>query len=551
MSILFWVGLILIIITIIPLVVFYLGAFRPATLNTQVIDNASTSYEIPSAWTKAQPARNSPCQIYTFISTNNSIAQPSVEQLNLGNTSIQPINGNCTDDDQIFAQKLFHICKYGEFQDIPVAQFKGCPKIDGTFTKLDGYYEEFYNICGNPPPKSSGGIGSGSTVTADTSTRCAGAVGLIMWNYQSSIDGAICLREPTYTTDGSNIIIDPKASLTVARLNAGSNTGIYPNPALGCNIGETQNGFPSQLFRVVRHTFDSINFKVDNSGNWINIVHRPTGKYVAPYTLNEDGTSASVAKFIPIFSPILVEPTSFGGKGSWFYLTPDLIMPASYIRGVRPDPDPGLPSTVIGDSSWDGKYWVDEKRAAKPQVVWMPNPAQLNKLKTNDELWPFLTSTTNIVYSMVPFVRNGLDIDYSRMSMTPFITYKLASGTDVDKIKPLTDATSIYYPDIQGLITFAIANGTNPNSGCFGFSSIVEGKLVPSPTEIGKLILFPISTNSPCYREYTLSLKTQYDTAIVEAKERIIAEVGSFQYIDLTLYPIIMSNVKSFYKTNI
>jgi hypothetical protein len=558
MPILLIVGIILIIITVIPLVAYYLGGFKPATLNQQVLNDASTAYNIPSAWTKAQPARDSPCQVYTFISSGTNIPQPSVSQLNLGATNIQPINSTCTDDDQVLAQKLYHICKYGEFQDTPASQFKGCPKIDGGNTKIDGYYEEFFNVCGKPTAKSAG-AGQISEVTADNSTRCPGSVGLIMFNYQSSVDGAICLREPVYTTDGTNIIIDPKAPLTIAKRNNGPPTppvggGLFLNPSGGgCSIAETQNGFPSQLFRVVRHTFDTINFKVDNNGNWINIVHRPTGKYVAPYTLSDDPTKALVSKFIPSLSPILVNPNSFNGKGSWFYMTPNLIMPDSYIRGERPtpEPDPIPQSTVIGSSTWDKLYWKDEKRAAKPQIVWMPDPSILNKLKTNDELWPFLTNTKNIVYSMVPFVRTGLTIDYSHMSMTPFITYQIISGTSADTIKPLTDPTSIYYPTDADLRSYATINAANLSSGCYRYVPLFNGRLLPSPTEPGKYVFLPITWQDKCSQEYTLNLKTQYDAAVTIASERMIAEVGSFQYIDLTLYPIIMSNVASFVKTSV
>lgn len=545
MSILIVIAFILIIIVAIAMISYYTNAWKPAKLNQVAIAEASSNYNIPSAWTTAKPVKGSTCQIYTFVSNGNNIPQPSISSLSVSNNQIQPINGTCIDDDQVFAQKMFHVCKYGEFQDIPSTQFNGCPKVNGGYTKLNGYYEEFFNICGNPVSTRKTGTGQFSDITADTSVRCPGSIGLIMFNFQSSVKRGICLREPVYQTDGSNILMEPDAPLTVARLNGGTATGNYPDPALGCNIGETQNGFPSQLFRVTRHSYDGKSFKIDNSGNWVNIIHRPTGKYVAPYTLTSDKSKALLTSFIPTLPPILISGSSFDGKGCWWYMTPDLIMPNSYIRGVRPFPDPLLPSTVVGNILWDGKYWLDEKRKAKPQLVWVPDPSILYNLSGNDNLWNFLTSKEEIVYSLAPFIRNGLDIDYSAMSLTPFITYQLNAA---DNILPLTDPNSLYYPTESGLISYAITNANNVNSSCNGYNILFNGRLVPVPGNSGKYMIYPLDWNDACSKEYTDGLTTAYNALLTGVKERIMAEAASFQYIDLALYPIIMSNVSSYYK---
>lgn len=545
MSILIIVGIIIIIIIFIPIIIYYAGSWKPAKLNQVTIAEASQSYNIPSAWTTAKPVKSSTCQVYTFVGNNNNIPQPSISSISVGNNQIQPINGTCVDDDQIFAQKMFHICKYGEFQDIPSTQFNGCPKVDGGFTKLNGYYEEFFNICGNPVSTKKTGTGQFSDITADTSTRCPGSIGLIMFNYQSSVKRGICLREPVYQTDGSNILIEPDAPLTVARFGSGTATGSYPDPSLGCDLGETQNGFPSQLFRVTRHTYDGKSFTLNNVGNWVNIIHRPTSKYVAPYTLTSDKTKASVNSFIPSFPPILINSTSFNGKGCWWYMSPNLIMPSSLIRGVRPFPDPLLPSTIVGNYLWDGKYWLDEKRGAKPQLIWAPNPTILNNLSSNDDLWNFLNDKVNVVYSLVPFIRIGMDVNYSAMSLTPFITYQLNAA---DNILPLTDSNSLYYPTQTGLLDYATTNANNVNSNCIGFNSLLKGRIIAVPGDSSKNMFFPLNWNDSCSKEYTDSLTVSYNIALTGVKERLMAEISSFQYVDLALYPIIMSNVSSYYK---
>jgi hypothetical protein len=549
MSILIIIGFILILVVIIPMIGYFSGVWKPVTLNQVTIAQESQSYNIPSAWSTAKPVGDSTCQVYTFISNNGNIPQPSISSIGNGSNQIQPINGTCIDDDQVFAQKMFHVCKYGEFQDIPSTQFNGCPKIEGVFTKLNGYYEEFFNICGKPTSTKRVGAGQFSDITADTSTRCPGSIGLVMFNYQSSVKGGICLREPQYIVDGENIIMDPDASLTVARLNGGpTNGGVYPDPALGCNIAETQNGFPSQLFRVIRHSYDGKSFKIDNTSNWVNIVHRPTGKYVAPYTLSADKTKALVTNFIPDLPPILISNSSFNGRGCWWYMTPNLTMPTSYIRGDRPFPDPLIPSTIIGNPLWDGKYWTDEKRGAKPQLVWAPDPSTLNNLTSNDDLWNYLTSTTTIVYSLVPFKRNGTTLDYSVMSMSPFITYRLNAA---ESILPATDPNSIYYPSELGLAFYAASNASNANSGCFGYNLPAGGRILPAPGNPGQFIFYPLDWKDNCSREYTDNLTASYNLALAGVQERIMAENSSFQYVDLALYPIIMAGVSAYYKNNI
>ena len=63
-------------------------------------------------------------------------------------------------------------------------------------------------------------------------------------------------------------------------------------------------------------------------------------------------------------------------------------------------------------------------------------------------------------------------------------------------------------------------------------------------------MIYPLDWNDVCSKEYTDGLTTAYNALLTGVKERIMAEAASFQYIDLALYPIIMSNVSSYYKNS-
>lgn len=538
MPILTIVIFVLVLAIIVVFVAYFGGAFQTATLDQSSIQQANESYNIPSAWSTAQPVQESTCLTYTFVSTGLNIPQPSVERLNAGSLEVQPINATCVDDDQVLAQHVWHTCKYGEFQDLPISQFNGCPLVNGEFTKINGYYEEFFTPCGNPANSSTGtgtGVSTGSTVTSANSTRCNGTIGLILWNYQSSLAGSFCMRDPPYTIDGQNIIVDPKAPLTIDLVN-------------GCSISATQNNFPTQLFRVVRSTYTGTGFTIDPNGIFANIVHRPSSKYVAPYTLNAADTPF-VTSLIPAFAPILIPSNSFNGQGNWWYLTSYMLMPQSLIRGVRPDPDPMLPSTIVGGPDWDGLYWQDQQRAANPQIVWTPNPSPVYNL-TGADLWNYFTSTTTVQYSMVPFTIVNETADFSQMSLVPFLTYQIITPfPSVNAIPPITDPTCPYYPTSDGLIDYATENATNPNSGCYGYDPVTNSFIIPTPGNPGTFTVQPIMWNDACNQQYVNMLTEEYNAAISEAQERVISEQGSFQYVNLTLIPDIFSQVSSFFGT--
>jgi len=533
MSILLITIIVLIIILIIILGTFVLGFWRPATLPSANISEMTNTYNIPSAWTGGAPTDDSSCQVYTFVSTNGDIPQPSLAALSANQTgkfNISPLNATCTDDDQIFAQKMFHVCRYGQLSDIPITQYSGCPLRSGGFTKIDGFYEEYYNMCSNQGTTGTGNGGQTSTLTEGNSTRCAGTVALITYNFTNTLASATCLKDPVYTIEGSTVIMSSTASVRLAHSTITG--GNPPVSSGGCSITEVQNGFPSQLFRITRFEYDSTNksLKQNNTGPWVRITHRPSGLCIAPYTLGSNGKTPSVSAFNPTLSPILVESSSFGNNGAWFYITPVLSMPSGEASQVP----------------------ANQVLTALPQLIWAPTIQTLGPIKNNDILWEYVTNSKNNVHSLVPFTVNGSNnVVYNRTSMIPFITFPAAASSNLPSIKPPTDPTSPYYPRFSNAIAvpggYADLNKANPASGCFGF---VPG-FVGFPITIGSQnTIQPVTKTSQCYKDYVLNLYAQYAAAITGAKQRIIAESGAFNYIDLVLLPIVLNDSSNFYNPN-
>ncbi len=513
MSILWILVIAIVILLLILLGTFMLGLwdqveFPPA--NTQEMINA---YSIPSAWSSGLPVPNASCQAYTFISTDGTIPQPGIDHLN--NTSddivIFPIQQECTDSDQIFAQNSFHVCRYGDFPDIPITQFDGCPLKTGGFTKINGFYEEYYNTCG---------VTTQSSLTESNSTRCIGSIGLITYNFTGALGSSTCILDPLYTIDGSNVIIPANAPLRVAHptLNSTSFSG-------GCSITATQNNFPSQLFRVTRYSYDpkTTSLTQNNSGSFLRITHRPTGKCIAPYTLGTDGKTVSVSFFNPNLSPILVDASSFGNHGAWWYVTTTM----------------NTPSYLITDPT--------QSQRALPQLIWAPVPSVIGTIEKDPiQLWTYLTSGN--VFSLVPFTidSSGSPV-YNRMSMVKFtrLLYKPAAAINLPNILPPTNTNSTYYPTLlECQNNYAPFFANISTSGCYKYNSTYKG----FPKQIGtETIIVPLAQTDACYLEYSNFKYYNYQIAIASAKQRVLAEAGAVNYIDLTLLNIILNQSSNFY----
>jgi hypothetical protein len=557
------VGIVLVTILVALYVSYLLGLWEPAALESPDIEGMINNYDIPSAWTAAKPINGDECKAYTFIGTNSTVPQPSLNKLNAGvnsNTVKElPITSACVDDDQIFAQKKFHICRYGELQDIPLEQFAGCPLINGGFTKIDGYYEEFFSVCTPTPDTSSSSTGASSSVTSDNSSRCKGSVGLITYGFTASITTAKCMKEPVFTMDGETAIIDPEAPLrTTFNIVVGTNPPI--NILDKCDISTVTHRMPNQLFRMTRYIYDTVTpLKQNQQGSWVSIEHRQTQKMVAPYTLGSDSKTPSVLSFDHLKPVILVDRSSFGnGLGNWWYITPRLTQPLTQIRNFPKPPGWTLftapffnPAWNPSSSSYDGLIWSDEAQIALPQIIWAPDPTVIGPLSDNDTLWNYFTDPDNKIYSMVPFVLDGADLPlYSGMRMIEFLTYNPSSPTEGGAgILSPNDPASPYYPSLTDAGApggYVDTNKNNTSSSCNNYSLGSIENLQPVFGVFFSNFFSPLAENSPCYREYKTALLKEYTDLIVGQKKRVVAEAGTFQFIDLSLYPLMLNNSDDF-----
>lgn len=560
MSILFITSFVLITIIVILGLSYYIGIWDTPIIEEENVQNMIDLYKIPSAWTPSLGVEGASCQVYTFNTETGKVPQPSLYSLNSQSLTnkkytITPISGNCIDDDQIFAKKVFHVCRYGELGNIPISQYNGCKLTNGGTTKIDGYYEEFFELCSEDIDSS--GIGANSTLASDNSQRCLGSIGLISYNLTTSLHNATCILEPEYKMDGENVIIDTDAPLRIAQ--SVITPGNPPSIEGGCSISDVEVSLPSQLFRVVQYDVDNSGvLKQQDKGPWISIGHRPTGLFISPYTITADGETLSLSSLKIDRNPILVEGSSYDNEnGVWFYTTPRLSQPPKYVRDeVKP---PGWTLENAGDPTYDQGYnpdsdiydgliWRDQLLSALPQIIWAPDTADIVLLKNDEDMWNYFTDPKNKIYSMVPF---GLDVnlapDFTKgLTLVPFLTYNPGSPDDPSTILSPNDPTSQYFPNMSILTSdggYLDMNKANPDSACYNYS---KRQLPNLPftwqNDEGEYI----SQIQDCFKEYSLYLIDQYNTEIETANERLSAENGSFQFLNLDLYSIITNSAESF-----
>jgi hypothetical protein len=524
------VCLILFSVLIILIISYYIGMWESYKVPQDDIEDMKMSYNIPSPWSSSSNATNSDCQVITFVDKNpNIIPQPNIRSLNASIMSFDTkikLPQTCVDDDQITAVKKAHVCNYGELQGIPISQYTGCRLINGGTTKVNGYYEEYYAIC------SFGGSSSNiQNTTSDNSNRCSGTIGLLTYNYTSSLKSATCIVEPDYKINRGNVDIPPIAFLKTTKNSTESNAN--------CSINANYEGFPTQLFRLVRYSYDNEkrNFVLNNSGSWVSIVHRPTNTCIAPYTLSGTPLTANVVSLVRDSSAVLIDCSSFNNV--WFYMTPSLNQPSDQIRNIEKPSDYSnstkYPQFDKNNRDWDGKVWKDEALSALPQLIWVPDARVFSLLSTQDELWNYLVDTDNNIISLVPFRIVNKIPDYSAMSMVPFLTYSRSSTNTL----PLrTDSNSLYNPnwkDFEG--NYFRDKYNDKTSACYNKGT--GNKPVISIATIYGPVSVRISTNSTCYTEYNNFKNEQYNNAVKKYQDRVIAEGGSFQYINISLMGLI------------
>lgn len=256
----------IIILLIIVIILFSTNSYVPYEPPTPFVPDT-----LPlSPWTQSISVEGSACNVYTFLSSQPYvIANASIRNIvDCGNCiGDQCICGNpqsnlnCTDDDQIFAIKKQHICR-GNLGTSVIMNGQ-CLQQNGALVNPDTI-EQFFQTC-------TLGNSEGTTTASKNNNRCNGSISLIAFNLKQGItgpeifNGAMCISTPLYSSTDSK-----KYSLM---------TPVLQKP---CSLSETYLSYPSQLFRVVRAIYKNKNFTEDPNGQYIQIVHRPSGYILAP-----------------------------------------------------------------------------------------------------------------------------------------------------------------------------------------------------------------------------------------------------------------------------
>lgn len=253
MSTEFWIfisGFILLVIFIILFVIYNL--YEPNTAETPDFEEMKNQYNIKSPWSKSIPLEET-CKLYTFTSRSPySTANIKLSELNycqeLGICSIME-GQSCYSSDQIFAKKYKHTCTGNNLVSISNGK---CLTQNGELVN-EGEEEEFYIDC---------------KYIGDAHKKCLGILSLLSFNLKPGFIGTTCLQSPFFNSDGKIFNFD------------GFVTQQY------CDVRNAYNGIPLQLFQVIRANYSKTGFQINDSGQYIKIVHRPSGYVLEPLSMN-------------------------------------------------------------------------------------------------------------------------------------------------------------------------------------------------------------------------------------------------------------------------
>lgn len=405
----------LIVLGVIALILYSIDAFEPVSMAPR--PDFSADYSLPNPWgweVNGQPVSYVPvegidgqCNVYTFVSTQPySPASPNYADLvtcvgdvearlqpgesvilgsptagfcpgDSGQSCSSPLPGqNCIDYDQLFALKARHQC----IGDLNFAVYSGgqCRTQDGKLVD-PGYVEEFYINCSTAP--------STGSVAEQSNRRCPGSLGFIVFGTSenqagpSYLQDALCLQEPNYVATVT--ALPPESGrIPSGKISSleGRETRIvrsYSNVESlftgECDMRCAYLGFPRQLFRLDRADWNGTSYAQSSNGAFMRITHRPTGLYVAPTLDGEQPLSGQPLR--------LVSPTS-AAQGYWWYLVPQLYDP----NYIPPDDE---------DEEEPPRYF------ARPQIIYVPDPAAIPNPNDRQAFWAFLTSS-NPPLAMAP-----------------------------------------------------------------------------------------------------------------------------------------------------
>lgn len=374
--IIFLVFLVISIIVVVVLIFF--NQFNPyippstSAINTETMEQL---YVINSPWgwdlnNNSIPVEgdSGKCNVYTFKATSQFT--PATFSFDSMKTCIA--NGTCSftssdlstciDEDQLFASQRQHLCRgnTGATIDSNVTDQSAtitsgsCLQQNGEIVG-PGTIERYYTKCFPEIPESS------SINTTNNNNKCLGSLALLGFNVKQGVIGpsifnnAVCMSTPEYNYSN------------------GTYSNLSPVKQAPCSIQTSYGGYPSELFRIERASFNGLTFTFDQAGSFCKIIHRPTNYLLSPVLTNNVPTEGGLLELIPInnvknfgYIWLFSENVSFNSNGINISANSQLV----YIS------DPGnLPSTQ------DLKLYLDymeKKYVVKIDIIDsnLPKPTQ-------------------------------------------------------------------------------------------------------------------------------------------------------------------------------
>jgi hypothetical protein len=285
---------IILIIVIISLIIIYsLDGFTPYKATVLTSATAISQYKIPSPWGPTTVSNDSQgsCQLYTFTGNNHRPAVPKLSSLSncLSNNTCQLINKDqvCTDVDQMYAQKVSHVCEIEK----GATGGTGCLKQDATRAK-NGESEVYFRPC--------------NTQTS----ACSGTIALIDLTFN-----------PATFRSGD---ISTTQCITVRNATINSDTMVSAD-VIGtpCDISDI-----NQVLRIERFDLKADgSLAVNSSGLLARITHRQTGACLAP-TLNPGSKGTyDPTNYNPTGNLSLVSCRIGNLSGAWWGLAAPTLAP--------------------------------------------------------------------------------------------------------------------------------------------------------------------------------------------------------------------------------
>lgn len=286
MSIIIIFFVVLVIVIIVLIVTHLYGCFTPYRAPPLTSSLALSQYQIPSPWSSpiASTDAQGSCQLYTFTGNNHQPATPKYSTFPacLTNNTCTVLNKQqtCTDADQVYAQKVSHICQV----DKGPTGGTGCLKQDGTRAKM-GESEVYFRPCNTKNPV------------------CGGTLALIDLTFNPA------------TFKSGDISTTQCLSVTTATQNPDHSFSANVVGA-SCNIGDI-----NQLLRIERFDMKSDgSLSTNSSGLLGRISHRQTGACLAP-TLNRSAKGTYDPTNYNPTGPLSLVPCNTGSlNGVWWGL---------------------------------------------------------------------------------------------------------------------------------------------------------------------------------------------------------------------------------------